>query len=819
MSRTVAGARRPRSGRVKTWLFRASGPALVVALAFALELLGCRAREIPNLGVLILASVLYSTFVGGAGAGLVGGALALGYYAYCESIPGMPFRYTSADLVRVLTTSGGVVLAVFLLRHLYRRLERQLDHQRSLRVEADRAHRQATETLDSITDGFFSVDREWRYTFINRAAAQRLNKPNEELLGRVLWDVFPSLVGSAWEREYRRAVAERVVVHFEAYHAPLDGWFEARAYPSTDGLAMYLTDITQRKRAEEALEVRLRQQAAVAALGLRSLRCGEPQELMDEAVATIATTLGVDAVKVLELLPGGDALLLRAGVGWKAGYVGRATVDTGHDSQAGYTLVSREPVVVDDLRDETRFRGPGLLDEHEIVSGISVVIGDGEYPYGVLGAHAKHPRRFTADDANFVQAVANLIAMTVERARADASLRESEARFRQLAENIREVSWLADAENGRILYVSPAYEEIWGRSRESLYERQTSWLESVHPEDRGRMEAVVGARRHHQTHEFRIMRPAGDVRMIEARLFPVANARGAVFRVVGVARDVTAARQAEEAALRLEREAASRVAAEAAVRARDEVLTIVSHDLRNPLNSIMMGARLLQMPLPEARRNKQIEIIERAAERMKRLIEDLLDIGRIESGKMEVVVEPLCLEPLLKEAREALEALASERSLHLDVHVEGAPRAYIDRDRFLQALSNLVENAIKFTPPGASIAVRARLAAPNVEVEVADTGSGIPPDQLPHIFDRFWQACRTDRRGAGLGLSIVKGIVEAHGGRVWATSQLGQGTSVYFALPAQADPGCPGAAFDTIARDVDRRPMVAAARALVIPGR
>ncbi|MFQ5863013.1 MAG: EAL domain-containing protein [Candidatus Brocadiales bacterium] len=173
----------------------------------------------------------------------------------------------------------------------------------------------------------------------------------------------------------------------------------------------------RRYQVEEGLRTHTHQQAAVAEVGLRALAGIDLSTLMDEIVALVAKTLGVEYCKVLELLPDGKALLLRAGVGWKEGYVGHATVGTETDSQAGYTLLSSEPVVIKDLRTETRFSGPPLLLDHGVVSGVSVIIQGKERPFGVMGAHTTRRRAFTKNDINFLQTISNVLAETIERKR------------------------------------------------------------------------------------------------------------------------------------------------------------------------------------------------------------------------------------------------------------------------------------------------------------------------------------------------------------------------------------------------------------------
>lgn len=199
-------------------------------------------------------------------------------------------------------------------------------------------------------------------------------------------------------------------------------------------------EIARRMRAEEELKARARQQGAIADLGQRALANAELLVLMGQAVSLTARILGVEYVKVLELLPGKEALLLRSGVGWKEGFVGKAIVESGTDSQAGHALFSSEPVIVEDLGTETRFSGPRLLHEHGVVSGVSVVIPGYERPFGVLGVHATHQRTYTEDDISFLQAVANVLATAVERERAEQVMMEiREAEQRRIARDLHDV--------------------------------------------------------------------------------------------------------------------------------------------------------------------------------------------------------------------------------------------------------------------------------------------------------------------------------------------------------------------------------------------
>lgn len=226
---------------------------------------------------------------------------------------------------------------------------------------------------------------------------------------------------------------------------------------------------------------------------------------------------------------------------------------------------------------------------------------------------------------------------------------------------------------------------------------------------------------------------------------------------------------------------------EAALRTREEVLGIVAHDLRNPVGTVVTAASLLlDVPLPENEWTRQMEIIRRAARRADRLIQDLLDVAQIEAGRLTVAAEPAPVGALLAEVWEwaapQIEGAGHAATLVASPEVRDL-HVVADRDRTTQVFTNLIANAVKFTPAGGQITLSVEALADSVRFSVADTGPGISADHLPHLFTRFWQGNRVDRRGAGLGLSIVRGIVDAHGGDINADSELGRGTTVWFTLP------------------------------------
>ena len=218
-----------------------------------------------------------------------------------------------------------------------------------------------------------------------------------------------------------------------------------------------------------------------------------------------------------------------------------------------------------------------------------------------------------------------------------------------------------------------------------------------------------------------------------------------------------------------------------------EVLSIVSHDLRSPLATISMAASLLDdISRPEEERCRMVRMVKRATERMERLVRDMLEVSRLESGRT-LPIDARCVDvgPALREACEAQGPVAAAAGLAVQCDLpEALPAVEADCDRVQQVVCNLVGNAMKFTPAGGAITVVARGRAEEIEVSVSDTGTGMSEAELERIFEPYWQAQRTASLGAGLGLKIAKGIVEAHGGRIWAESTLGKGTTFFFTLPA-----------------------------------
>jgi PAS domain S-box-containing protein len=685
-----------------------------------------------------------------------------------------------------------------------------------------------------------------------------------------------------------------------------------------------LRNITERKKAEDEIRIRASQQAVVSELGQLALTLTNLSTLMNKAVFLVAKTLGIEYCKILELLPDKKALLLKAGVGWKKGCVGKATVDNGIKSQAGYTLRSKEPVIVEDLRSETRFHGPPLLFKHNVVSGMSVIIQGKDWPFGVLGAHTKSARKFTQDDINFLSAVASIIASAIERKDAETKLGEERVKMESIINTTEDGLALYDKE-GNVVKINPSLKKLFGvkkdivgvrreeiaknrgkffkykmeRTDDSLktqkevyrgktlsnilikmYSKPIRYLEGnyVPVKDGGKVVGMIASFRdvtvlenqaeritqnlieverqkdrwqaifenveegviiinrnlrviqanetcelmsgytkkemvgkyyyevfdcHNRLgNKYPDFNPLSKVivsresvpydehlhtsrdgleRWVGVSYTPVFGDGGEVDQLIGVIRDITAIKELE--------------------RAKSEFVSLASHELRTPL-TVINGYLSLLLSGDIGKINGVIDSnsfmsatkkIYGETNRLTKLVEDLLNVSRIEEGHLKINLRKIRFTETVSEVISDFKPIAEQKNIKLNLRSEFDGRedvVLVDRDKIKQVLVNLVDNSIKYTNEGGSIKVECFAKDGKIITQVSDTGIGIKPEMLPRIFEKFQQATGSylkDNKGSGLGLFIVKSLVELHNGKVWVESELNKGSKFAFTLPLVAD--------------------------------
>jgi len=536
-------------------------------------------------------------------------------------------------------------------------------------------------------------------------------------------------------------------------------------------------------------------QAAVAILGQSALSGMDIDKLLGSAAERVADVMDVPYVEVLELMPEAHRLLLVAGVGWRTGLIGHATVDAGHRSQGGYTVTTVGPVVLEDLATEQRFRPPLLLTSHAVVSGVTVVIGSPTAPWGVLGAHSDVKRRFADDDVAFVQAIANVLGAAIERRTAEDKLNafaEAEqaraAELKAVIESMGDAVVVSDA-RGDVVLANPAAEALLGRrlrqglrailrafewpagaaTPETLLDAGSVELQLKRPKMTASKSATAGSSRNGSSASKGA--PAGS-RWMELSGYPVqvgsARASGGGGTIL-IMRDVTATRDARAV--------------------RDAFIGILSHELRTPVTTIYGGSEVLARSgaaLPESVRREVYDDIRAESDRLYRLVENLLVLSRVEREGLAIEREPILLQRLLPRVVNAEAVRWPAINFKVEMR-SGLPPAAAEETYVEQVVRNLLTNAAKYGGP--SVVVQAEATESGaIKVTVRDEGPGFREGEEERLFEIFYRSPLATRRasGAGIGLFVSQQLVRAMGGRIWAANRPEGGAEFGFELPVFA---------------------------------
>ncbi len=612
--------------------------------------------------------------------------------------------------------------------------------------------------LENVADAFFALDLDWKFTFLNRQSEQLLRRQREELLGKNVWDEFPESVNSTFDKQYRKAVAEQVAVTFEEFYPPLDSWFEVRAHPSSDGLAVYFLNINERKRTETVLRE-------------SESRYRTLFNSIDEGFCVIEVMFDRDGKandhRFLEINPSFEKL---TGIPADEALSGRSVSELIPNFEEkwseiyGRVALSGEPI---------RFvEGSEALNRW----------------FDVYAFRIGEPES---------RKVAILFNNITERKRSETSLRAAEERYRALVEATSTVIWHATP-SGELSLVENQWNKVGGQNSEEML--KWGWLDVLHPDDREQTKRIwqeAVQNKSVYSAEFRVLTKDGDYRWFAASGVPLFDDNGNVREWIGANTDIHAKRLAEAERQRAEEdreqlflsEQEARRAAENANQLKDEFLATLSHELRTPLNAILGWSQILRnRALGREETEKALATIERNARAQNQLIDDLLDVSRIITGKLRLDVRPVDLPSVIMAAVEAARPAAEAKNIRLQTLLD--PHAGLisgDPDRLQQIVWNLLSNAIKFTPKVGRVQVRLESINSHVEIVISDTGKGIEAEFLPHVFDRFRQGDQTSTRahgGLGLGLAIVRQLVELHGGQVSvASAGEGQGSAFTVSLP------------------------------------
>lgn len=436
---------------------------------------------------------------------------------------------------------------------------------------------------------------------------------------------------------------------------------------------------------------------------------------------------------------------------------------------------------------------------------------------GALTVYAPEAGFFDPETVGLFHEIASNLAFALENIEREAdrlakerSLRESERRFRQIADNIEELFWIASADFSQMLYLSPVFGRIWGRPCECPSIKD--FLAGIHGDDRCGVQAswqAAAAGGTEWSREFRIVRPDGVTRWVWARAFPVRGDHERPVGYAGITQDITDRRQAQEALRELNQQLEQRVerrtaeladvnrtllernaAVERANQMKSRFLARVSHEFRTPLNAIVGYSDLLREeaagPLGEVYR-RFVRNIQEGAQHLTELVNDLMDLSRIEAGRLELNLEPVDVAAALHDVVSVITPLAQAKSIRLENRVPAGTAVAADRVRLKQILYNLASNAVKFTPEEGRVWVEARREGEFLTIAVGDSGIGIPAAEQEAIFEEFHQVAPQPGQpaaGAGLGLAITRKLAQLHGGGIRVESEPGSGSTFFVTLPA-----------------------------------
>ncbi|MGG6239496.1 PAS domain-containing protein [Nodosilinea sp. AN01ver1] len=619
--------------------------------------------------------------------------------------------------------------------------------ERTLRAEAQTIARSLENVLTSISDEFMMFDSNWCFTYVNDRAVAALHTPRQALLGRSIWEVFPQAVATPFYQGLHRAVEAQTATSFELFCADEGRWLENRVYPFGDGVSLLRVDIGDRKHLEQALHASQEQLDSLLNTAPASIARG--RFFADRTYVLDYRSVGCEA------LTGYTLAELTAEL-WAARTFSE---DWAANAEAMFAAVfGQQPITV-----EYRF-----LHKDGTMRWI---------------ADSLTSRRDEAQNCWVVTMVG--IDITA-RKQAEDALRESEARYRVLAEAMPQMVWMADRSG--VQYWNQRWYDYTGIPRGTAL--GTAGTQTVHPDEQERV-MVLWQQALEKGEAFeieqRIRRHDGVYRWFINRGLPVQDSSGEVTRWVGTITDVDDKKQLEDQRARLlKQERVAREAAENANRIKDEFLAVLSHELRSPLNPILGWARLLRTTqLSAAKTEYALETIERNARQQSQLIDDLLDVSRILRGKLILNSLPTSLTAIIDDALETVRSVSEAKGVQIQTELDAAPFKVLgDHNRLKQVVWNLLSNAVKFTPTGGRVSVRLDYAENWAEIHVSDTGKGIDPAFLPHVFDRFRQADSTTTRdfgGLGLGLAIAHQIVDMHSGTIHAES-LGEGQGANFTV-------------------------------------
>lgn len=765
----------------------------------------------------------------------------------------------------VLAVEASMGLVAVADRHLVLSIERDVTERKRAERALAHSREELAAILSGVADGITVQRPGGQIAYANEAAARLigypsvdalLERPSGEMLGKFelmtpSGEPFP-LADLPGRRVLEGLPGDETLLRFRIVATGEERWAVVHAAPvfAPDGSIQFAIttfhDVTDRERAVASLRERARQQAAVASLGQQALARVDLAVLLHTAIERVCDTLDVQYVALMELRAEEGGAVMRAGAGWPREMIGRYVAPLENGSLSGYTLQMREPVIVEDLRTESRFAVAPALLERGIVSSIGVIVqGEGQ-PFGALNAFSTRPRHFSGDDVHFLQSVANVLAAAVDREWVEearrAALRREQVAREQAEDAARRLSFLADM--SRVLARSLDYGTTLREVARLVVPGIADWCGVYIRQPDGSIHLLaaehIDPARVALAHELYASFPADPdartgvgavIRTGQPEFLPriddallVASARSPrhleLLRALGLASylivplkargrtfgAITLVSSSPERAFSdddraLAEDMAQRAAqaidnaqlyedAQEAIRMRDVFFSVAAHELRTPITALSGQAQLLRRRAERdgnlaERDRRAVATIGDQAQRLTRLVNAMLDIARIERGQLRLDTQRLDLAALVGHLVDEMRLTADRHTIQLELPDRPV---MIDGDalRLEQVVQNLVSNATKYSPGGGMIEVAVEQRDDQACLIVVDQGIGISAADLPHIFERFYRADHENAAhitGMGVGLYVVKEIVALHGGSITADSVLGRGSTFTVCFP------------------------------------
>jgi PAS domain S-box-containing protein len=635
----------------------------------------------------------------------------------------------------------------------------------------------------SAMDAIISVDETQRIVLFNAAAERMFGYAAWETIGQSLNRFIPERFHDA-HRTHVQSFGNTQVTHrsmgqlgaivglrSNGEEFPIEAAISQAEVEGRKLFTVILRDISFRQKTEQQQKARARYRKALAELSQAALHKSELPDLMDKAVHLLANALVVPFTEVLELVPDHQELVLRYGIGWKKGAVGTATVSAhAQSSHAGYTLSSPTPVVVEDLRTESRFAQSPFLMKHGVISGISALIYDQEVPYGVLGIHASTQRLFSDEEIDFVENMANVLSEAFRRNRIEERLQQEHDFITAVLDTAGALVLVLDPE-GRIVNFNRACERLTGYLAEEM-KGQFLWDRLILPKEQEFMQSVfekLKAGAPPITYENGWLPRNGERRAIIWTNTTLLDKRYRVVHIIATGIDLTELKQSEEALVKAEQLAQLGTLASG-----------LAHEIGTPLNIILGRAEILVRKTPEESRKKELGIIIAQVERVTKLIQQLLNVAR----RTPVTFQPVDVKHVLPNVLVLLQERVRDTQVEVETlwDEEEAFLTHGNVDQLEQVFLNLCLNALQAMPQGGVLRLVLQRSGDHVQATVGDTGEGISKDHLPKIFEPFFST-KPKGEGNGLGLMMSQLIVKEHGGTLTVESVVGHGTTFMITLP------------------------------------